>query len=187
MLPVSPRQPRRRSADRRLRLGPRDPPGRRTGSRASRSPPAWAGSTLPTTMQPQLDRRRGARPTRPRATGIKTRLPARHGRQQPVRRGACAASRRRATAHPQLFVLDTTDERDDHAASLARLEPARTLFLVASKSGGTVEVASMETLLLAHMSRALGERRRTPVHRHHRSGHRAGAARRSSAATARSS
>src|SRR5689334_3960620 len=58
---------------------------------------------------------------------------------------------------PQLAVMDTTDEAAIHGA-IARLEPERTLFLVASKSGGTIEPASMEKLFWAHMSAALGER-----------------------------
>ena len=41
-------------------------------------------------------------------------------------------------------------------ARSTRLEPARTLFLVASKSGGTVEPASMEKLFWQHVSAALG-------------------------------
>jgi glucose-6-phosphate isomerase len=48
-----------------------------------------------------------------------------------------------ASGHPELYVLDTTDERTI-AAAAARLDPARTLFVVSSKSGGTVEVASLE-------------------------------------------
>ena len=44
---------------------------------------------------------------------------------------------------PDLFVLDTTDEQTITAAA-GRMDPARTWFLVASKSGGTVEVSSME-------------------------------------------
>lgn len=56
---------------------------------------------------------------------------------------------------PQLVVMDTTDEAAIHAAA-TRLEPARTLFLVASKSGGTIEVASMEKLFWGEVSRALG-------------------------------
>jgi glucose-6-phosphate isomerase/transaldolase/glucose-6-phosphate isomerase len=59
--------------------------------------------------------------------------------------------------HPRLVVMDTTDEATIHAAA-ARLEPARTLFLVASKSGGTIEVASQEKLFWQHMSSALGAR-----------------------------
>jgi glucose-6-phosphate isomerase len=45
--------------------------------------------------------------------------------------------------YPELFVLDTTDE---HAISAAagRMDAARTWFIVASKSGGTVEVVSLE-------------------------------------------
>jgi glucose-6-phosphate isomerase len=57
---------------------------------------------------------------------------------------------------PQLVVMDTTDEAAIHGA-LARLEPARTLFLVASKSGGTIEPASMEKLFWQHVSTALGD------------------------------
>src|SRR5687768_16653317 len=56
---------------------------------------------------------------------------------------------------PQLVVMDTTDEAAIHGA-LDRLEPARTLFLVASKSGGTVEPASMEKLFWQHVSAARG-------------------------------
>jgi glucose-6-phosphate isomerase len=55
-----------------------------------------------------------------------------------------------------LVVLDTTDERaiDDVAAALA---PAETLFLVASKSGTTVEVDSLERYFGSLVSRAVGE------------------------------
>jgi hypothetical protein len=44
---------------------------------------------------------------------------------------------------PDLVVLDTTDEQTLRRAA-SRMTPARTMFLVASKSGSTVEVASME-------------------------------------------
>ncbi len=60
-----------------------------------------------------------------------------------------------AEGSPELFVFDTTDERTI-AGAAARLEPRRTLFLVASKSGGTVEVASMERFFWQQMSGALG-------------------------------
>ena len=60
-----------------------------------------------------------------------------------------------AEGYPDLHVLDTTDERTLTAAA-ARLQPAHTWFIVASKSGGTVEVASMERFFWAHMSAALG-------------------------------
>jgi glucose-6-phosphate isomerase len=61
-----------------------------------------------------------------------------------------------AEGSPELHVLDTTDERTITAA-LARLTPARTWFLVASKSGGTVEVASMERLFWGRVHGELGE------------------------------
>jgi glucose-6-phosphate isomerase len=57
--------------------------------------------------------------------------------------------------HPELFVMDTTDERAITAAA-GRLDPARTWFIVASKSGGTVEVASLERYFWGRMSAALG-------------------------------
>jgi glucose-6-phosphate isomerase len=63
-----------------------------------------------------------------------------------------------AEGHPQLFVFDTTDERTITTAAV-RMDPARTWFLVASKSGGTVEVASMERLFWARVSDALGPER----------------------------
>jgi glucose-6-phosphate isomerase len=60
-----------------------------------------------------------------------------------------------AKGRPDLFVLDTTDERTI-AGAAARLDPARTLFLVSSKSGGTVEVASLERFFWSRMTQALG-------------------------------
>ena len=60
-----------------------------------------------------------------------------------------------ARGFPDLIVLDTTDEQTLDAAS-RRLNPSRSLFVVASKSGGTVEVASMERFFWARMSAALG-------------------------------
>src|SRR5215471_16580265 len=56
---------------------------------------------------------------------------------------------------PRLVVMDTTDESAITSA-LSRLEPKKTLFLVASKSGGTIEPASMEKLFWAHVSKAVG-------------------------------
>jgi transaldolase / glucose-6-phosphate isomerase len=48
-----------------------------------------------------------------------------------------------AEGHPDLVVLDTTD--DETLASVgSRLDAERTLFIVASKSGTTIEIASME-------------------------------------------
>jgi glucose-6-phosphate isomerase len=60
-----------------------------------------------------------------------------------------------AADHPELFVLDTTDELTI-ANVASRLEPEAALFLVSSKSGGTVEVASLERYFWARMSAALG-------------------------------
>ena len=58
---------------------------------------------------------------------------------------------------PELFVLDTTDEQTVTAAA-ARMDPARTWFIVASKSGGTVEVVSLERYFRARVASALGAR-----------------------------
>ena len=61
----------------------------------------------------------------------------------------------RAEGYPELTVLDTTDELTLTNAA-ARMTPGRTLFIVASKSGGTVEVASMERYFWQVMSAAIG-------------------------------
>ncbi len=60
-----------------------------------------------------------------------------------------------APGHPDLFVLDTTDETAITAAA-GRLNPERIWFIVASKSGGTVEVASLERFFWDRMSASLG-------------------------------
>ena len=62
-----------------------------------------------------------------------------------------------APGSPELFVLDTTDELTI-ASAAGRLEPSRSVFLVSSKSGGTVEVASLERFFWSQMTAALGER-----------------------------
>jgi glucose-6-phosphate isomerase len=60
-----------------------------------------------------------------------------------------------AEGFPQLTVLDTTDELTLTTAA-QRMDPARSLFIVASKSGSTVEVTSMERFFWEKMSAALG-------------------------------
>ena len=55
----------------------------------------------------------------------------------------------------KLHVLDTTDERTLTAAA-GGMNPARALIIVASKSGGTVEVSSMERFFWREMTTALG-------------------------------
>ena len=62
-----------------------------------------------------------------------------------------------AEGAPQLYVLDTTDEQTLHTV-VARMTPDRIWFLVASKSGGTVEVSSMERLFWSRLSHELGQR-----------------------------
>ena len=57
--------------------------------------------------------------------------------------------------YPRLTVLDTTDEKAITTAARACV-PRETLFIVASKSGGTVEVASMERFFWGQMAAALG-------------------------------
>ncbi len=57
--------------------------------------------------------------------------------------------------YPDLVVLDTTDERTITTAA-ARMEPRATMCLVSSKSGGTVEVASMERFFWERLSATLG-------------------------------
>ena len=58
-----------------------------------------------------------------------------------------------APGFPDILVLDTTDERTLMQAT-ERMTPDRTWFLVASKSGGTIEVASMERYFWSLMTQA---------------------------------
>ena len=60
-----------------------------------------------------------------------------------------------APGFPDILVLDTTDEHTLMSAT-ERMTPARTWFLVASKSGGTIEVASMERYFWGLLSQANG-------------------------------
>jgi glucose-6-phosphate isomerase len=57
---------------------------------------------------------------------------------------------------PELVVLDTTDEYTLTTAADRMHHPERTWFVVASKSGGTVEVASMERFFWGLMTSAAG-------------------------------
>jgi hypothetical protein len=71
----------------------------------------------------------------------------------------CAEVLRDTAAGPgaaRLDVLDTTDERAIRAAT-DQLDPSRALFLVASKSGSTIEVASQERHFWAVMHGAFGD------------------------------
>jgi glucose-6-phosphate isomerase len=65
------------------------------------------------------------------------------------------AAQSTSKGHPSLFVFDTTDEQTIQT-SAARLIPHRTWFLVSSKSGGTVEVASLERFFRSRMEASLG-------------------------------
>ena len=60
-----------------------------------------------------------------------------------------------APGWPDLVVLDTTDE-GAIARETARLDPARTIFIVASKSGSTIEVTSLESHFRKIADAALG-------------------------------
>ena len=60
-----------------------------------------------------------------------------------------------ASDSPRLTVLDTTDERTITNAA-RHSSPRETLFIVASKSGGTVEVASMERFFWSRTVAAIG-------------------------------
>ena len=60
-----------------------------------------------------------------------------------------------APGFPDLVVLDTTDEYTLTTAA-GRMNPERTWFIVASKSGGTVEVASMERFFWSLLTSAVG-------------------------------
>ncbi|HUL72015.1 MAG TPA: hypothetical protein VLT86_02880 [Vicinamibacterales bacterium] len=58
---------------------------------------------------------------------------------------------------PRLVLLDTTDERTIREAT-ETLSAAHTLFITASKSGGTIEVTSLERHFWSVMEGALGDR-----------------------------
>ena len=60
-----------------------------------------------------------------------------------------------AKDYPRLTVLDTTDEHTITSAA-QQSDPRETLFIVASKSGGTVEVASLERFFWARTLAAVG-------------------------------
>ena len=90
---------------------------------------------------------------------LRARAPARHGRLEPLPGGARAHLRPRATAIPELHVLDSTDPAQVKRASSARSTSPRTLFIVSSKSGTTLEPNIFERVLLrARVGR--GRRRR---------------------------
>mgnify|MGYP002778023539 CR=1 FL=1 len=61
--------------------------------------------------------------------------------------------------HPRLHVLDNVDP-DTITATLARLDLARTVVLVVSKSGGTAETMAQYLLVRARLDEALGDRAR---------------------------
>ncbi len=71
----------------------------------------------------------------------------------------CAEVLRLTLATPEMqgrmFVLDTTDERAVRTIT-STLDPARTLFLVASKSGSTVEVSALEAYFRDWVHAAVG-------------------------------
>ena len=73
----------------------------------------------------------------------------------------CAEVLRLTLAAPEvrdrMLVLDTTDERAVRTAANT-LDPAHTLFVVASKSGSTVEVTALESYFRAWVQAAVGGR-----------------------------
>ena len=60
-----------------------------------------------------------------------------------------------ADGYPNLLVLDTTDEHSI-AGAAAAMDARRTWFIVASKSGSTVEVSSLERFFRARVAATLG-------------------------------
>ena len=81
-------------------------------------------------------RRRSA--TDVRREGFSPCAAARHGRIEPRSRGACAETFGRQPGHPELLVLEFDRSRADPRFE-RRIDPARTLFIVSSKSGTTLE------------------------------------------------
>ncbi len=60
--------------------------------------------------------------------------------------------------HPRLLVLDSTDP-DQIGRVEAQIDPARTLFIVASKSGSTLEPDMLHRYFFALVAKAVGEER----------------------------
>ena len=85
----------------------------------------------------QRVRRRGAR------RGLHRRRAARHGRLVAGARGDPPLVRRHRRAACGLHVLDSTDAGRDARASRRRSTSSTTLFVVSSKSGGTIETLSL--------------------------------------------
>ena len=92
-----------------------------------------------------------------------------------MRRGVPRRSGGSGTDGCRLGVLDTTDERTIRATTDS-LNPHRTLFIVASKSGSTIEVASLERHFFGVDVRTARRKGRFPLRRRHRSWNGAGVA-----------
>ena len=76
----------------------------------------------------------------------------------------------RQDGHPKLLVLDSTDPAQIRTIE-SKIDPARTLFIVSSKSGSTLEPNILKQYFFECVK--AGSRRRSgrvTVHRHHRSG-----------------
>ena len=113
----------------------------RSRSAAQSIATGWAGWTSTRQMPPRSTVAR-ARPTRPMGRHLQPGLPARDGWQQPVRRSAALGHGIGAPV-PRLGCA-RHDRRTAPDRGRPAVDPARRLVIVASKSGGTVEVASME-------------------------------------------
>jgi hypothetical protein len=119
------------------------------------------------TMAPELERIESLAAA-VKAEGAR-RVPARDGRQQPVRRGAEGRLRRRRRL--PTCTCSTRPTSDDHAPPRRCLTPDHTWFIVASKSGGTVEVASMERFFWGSDAGGARRGRGPPFRRHHGPGY----------------
>ena len=82
-----------------------------------------------------------------------------------------------AQGQPDLIVLDTTDPATIQTLTQS-LPLTHTLFLVASKSGTTLETISQFKYFYERVRQFAGRPRGRPVHRHHRPGNQAGSGRR---------
>jgi transaldolase / glucose-6-phosphate isomerase len=69
-----------------------------------------------------------------------------------------ATSFGRQAGHPELLVLDSTDPAQIRTME-ARLDPARTLFIVSSKSGGTLEPSILQSYFFERVAAVLGRKR----------------------------
>ena len=97
-----------------------------------------------------------------KAGGIHARAAARHGRIEPVPGSAARSPSARSTGFPELHVLDSTDPAQIRAIE-EKIDLARTLFIVSSKSGSTLEPKSSSNISSSARAATAAASSRSPI------------------------